>query len=238
MAKCGLLFGRYSKQQGTKFIRPPSAVLKEGINTDDYQDVKKSWKPIVDYIIEHDLTDIILVGHSFGGVPMAQVAIAQPKRIQQLIFHNAFVLKNGQCVMDTVSPQAREAFERLASSSSNNTTAISLEFWQAIFINDAPELAQETHVGLVVSPFRQLTDSVDQGNFFELEIPTSYLMATEDISLGPLGPEGYYKFAELLGEKCKLYRFPGSHEVMFSNPKLLAEKIYGSSYSSRSLNFC
>jgi pimeloyl-ACP methyl ester carboxylesterase len=58
---------------------------------------------IVDYIIDKDLTDIVLLGHSFGGTIIAKVAevigngfAGQRQRIKRLIFFNAFVLNDGE----------------------------------------------------------------------------------------------------------------------------------------------
>jgi pimeloyl-ACP methyl ester carboxylesterase len=47
---------------------------------------------IVDYIVSKDLTDVVLLGHSFGGTIIAKVAEAISDRIRRLIFLNAFVL--------------------------------------------------------------------------------------------------------------------------------------------------
>jgi len=41
---------------------------------------------IVDYIVSKDLTDIVLLGHSFAGTTTARVAEAIPDRIRRLIF--------------------------------------------------------------------------------------------------------------------------------------------------------
>ncbi|MDV2994894.1 MAG: hypothetical protein N4J56_004548 [Chroococcidiopsis sp. SAG 2025] len=51
---------------------------------------------IVDYIVGKDLTDIVLLGHSFAGTIIAKVAEAIPARIRRLIFFDAFVLNDGE----------------------------------------------------------------------------------------------------------------------------------------------
>lgn len=59
---------------------------------------------IVDYIVDKDLTDIVLLGHSFGGTVIAKVAEAisggvppsQRQRIRRLIFFAAPVLNDGE----------------------------------------------------------------------------------------------------------------------------------------------
>ena len=55
---------------------------------------------VVDYVIEKDLKDFVLVGHSYGGSIIQKVTEHIPERISRLVFQNAFVLKDGQCLLD------------------------------------------------------------------------------------------------------------------------------------------
>lgn len=59
---------------------------------------------IVDFIVSRNLTDVVLVGHSFGGTIIAKVAEAIPDRLRRLVFWNAFVLRDGHCLNDEVPP--------------------------------------------------------------------------------------------------------------------------------------
>src|SRR5262245_22022665 len=47
-----------------------------------------------------DLTDIILVGHSYGGMVVAGVADVLPERIAHLVFLDAFQPADGQSLYD------------------------------------------------------------------------------------------------------------------------------------------
>lgn len=47
-----------------------------------------------------DLTDVVLVGHSYGGMVATGVADRFPERIERLIYVDAFVPRNGQCLFD------------------------------------------------------------------------------------------------------------------------------------------
>src|SRR6185295_11413387 len=47
-----------------------------------------------------DLTDVILVGHSYGGMVVTGVADKMPERIQHLILLDAFQPVNGQSLRD------------------------------------------------------------------------------------------------------------------------------------------
>ncbi|TJW92482.1 alpha/beta hydrolase, partial [Neisseria gonorrhoeae] len=57
---------------------------------------------ICDYFTEQDITDAILMGHSYGGMVITGVADRIPTRIRRLIYWNAFVPNNGECLNDMV----------------------------------------------------------------------------------------------------------------------------------------
>jgi len=49
---------------------------------------------------EHDLRDVLLVGHSGGGVTMQAVAAAEPERVRRLVFLCAAIPRNGHSLLD------------------------------------------------------------------------------------------------------------------------------------------
>jgi pimeloyl-ACP methyl ester carboxylesterase len=59
-----------------------------------------------------ELSDVILVGHSYGGCVISGAADRAPDRIGALVYLDAFVLESGQCLNDTIPPDVRR--ERIA----------------------------------------------------------------------------------------------------------------------------
>ena len=57
---------------------------------------------VVNLIRWEELNDIVLCGHSYGGMVVTGVADRIPQRIRSLVFLDAFVPENGQCIMDFV----------------------------------------------------------------------------------------------------------------------------------------
>jgi pimeloyl-ACP methyl ester carboxylesterase len=51
-----------------------------------------------------DLADIMLVGHSYGGMVATGVANRLPGRIANLVYLDAFVPRDGECVYDLLPP--------------------------------------------------------------------------------------------------------------------------------------
>ena len=80
-------------------------------------------RSIVDHIVDSDLEDVVLVGHSFGGTVIARVAGEIPERIRRLVFWNAFVPEDGNALTDEIPPHYQELFESLANASGDNTVA-------------------------------------------------------------------------------------------------------------------
>jgi pimeloyl-ACP methyl ester carboxylesterase len=61
-----------------------------------------------------DLRDIVLIGHSYGGMVATGVADRANNRISQLVYMDAFVPRDGQALVDLVSPAARGRMQESA----------------------------------------------------------------------------------------------------------------------------
>ena len=70
---------------------------------------------LVQVIQTEELNDVILVGHSFGGIPITGVADRIPERLAHLVYFDAIVLQSGQNAF-SVYPQA-DADARIAAAS-------------------------------------------------------------------------------------------------------------------------
>jgi pimeloyl-ACP methyl ester carboxylesterase len=181
---------------------------------------------IVDYIVDKDLTDIVLLGHSFGGTAIAKAAEAISDRIKRLIFFTAFVLNDGESLTDLFPPDSQALFDQLVRQSDDRTVMLPFDIWREAFINDADlELAKSSYAQLSPEPYQPWIDKLDLKQFYSLPIPKSYLYCTEDNVL-PQGEQwGWHpRMSNRLG-LFRLVQMPGSHEVIFSNPIGLAEKI-------------
>lgn len=54
-----------------------------------------------------DLHNVVLIGHSYGGMVATGVADRAPERLAQLVYVDAFVPRDGQCLLDLNPPQHR-----------------------------------------------------------------------------------------------------------------------------------
>ncbi|WP_326835341.1 alpha/beta fold hydrolase [Amycolatopsis rhabdoformis] len=182
---------------------------------------------ITQYLDEHSLGDFVLVGHSFGGSVIARVAERLPDRVRRLVFLNAFVPVNGTSVLDNTPPAYQELFPQLAAQTTDDTVMLPFEVWREAFIGDADlARAEETYRLLTPEPLGPTVEKLDLTKFYSLtHIPRSYVLCGEDAALPPGDPDhGYLANARRLGV-FRLVTLDGSHEVMFTNPALLATKL-------------
>jgi pimeloyl-ACP methyl ester carboxylesterase len=182
----------------------------------------------VSYIQEQGLEDVILVGHSFGGSVIQKVVEQIPSLIERTVFLDALIVKDGHCVFDELPAEYVTLFNDLARASSDNTMLIPWEVWRDNFIQDAPESrARSLWEQLSPEPNQVNLDRLDLKRFYSLAIPRSFIYCRQDKAL----PSGYFhpRMSSRLGE-FKLLEMDGSHEVMFTRPEELADKIIEASF--------
>ena len=66
---------------------------------------------IVNMLAAEDLHDVVLAGHSYGGVVITGVAEQAPERLAHLIYMDAFVPQDGESLLDVLQPEARRMTE-------------------------------------------------------------------------------------------------------------------------------
>jgi len=178
---------------------------------------------VVAYVQQHCLKDMILVGHSFGGTIVQKVAEVLPDRIRSMVFIDALIIEDGHCVFDALPSEYAALFNDLATASSDNTMLIPWQIWRDNFIQDAPEpLARSLWEQLSPEPNQVNSDLLDLKRFYSLSIPSSFICCRQDKAL----PQGYFhpRMSSRLGE-FRLVEMDGSHEVMFTRPEELADRI-------------
>ena len=171
----------------------------------------------------HELEDVILVGHSFGGSVIQKVAELVPDRIARTVFLDALILADNDCVFDNLPPDYVAAFNALAGASSANTMLIPWEIWRDNFIQDAPEtVARSFWEQLSPEPNQVNLDKLDLKRFYSLAIPKSFIYCRQDKAL----PPGCFhpRMSSRLGA-FKLLEMDGSHEACFTRPAELADKL-------------
>jgi pimeloyl-ACP methyl ester carboxylesterase len=81
---------------------------------DPSNDLETHIRDVLAVIKYEDLRDIVLIGHSYGGMVATGVAGRARDRISRLIYLDAFVPRDGQALFDLIAPEGRLAMEASA----------------------------------------------------------------------------------------------------------------------------
>lgn len=75
-------------------------------------------RDLVNHLVYEDLTDVVLVGHSFGGNAISGAAERVPERIGELVYLDSMVIQGGETPFDHLPPERVAERVRLAEESS------------------------------------------------------------------------------------------------------------------------
>ncbi len=178
----------------------------------------------VHFIEQRQLTDVRLVGHSYGGMVISGVADRIANRLKRLVYVNAFVPLPGECLNDMVPPHYVGMFDAIAAAH-HNSVMLPFEIWREAFINDADlDLAQSSYARLNAHPYATFTDKINLARpLAEVALGKSYVNCQQDTAL-PHSMTWHPRLSERLG-LFRLVECPGSHEIWFSDPAQIAKAI-------------
>ena len=115
---------------------------------------------VVNLILFEDLHDIILVGHSYGGMVVTGVADSLPDRIRKLIYLDAFVPENGESLA-SIQPNRSDWIKQMTKDG---------------FVVPSWVPATKLPPKDVPHPLKTLTDTIILRNSLRLSIPTAYIL--------------------------------------------------------------
>ncbi|MBU3060269.1 alpha/beta hydrolase [Nocardia sp. NEAU-G5] len=179
------------------------------------------------YLHDHDLSDVVLVGHSIGGAYIAQTAVQALPRIKRLVFLSAFVPAAGHTLADEFPP-ADAAFFDMTDPAQGFLLPFPVIRERAC--NDMDSAAATAiYAQMSPIPVRYFTDKLDLETFHELvgsgRLQASYVNPVSDFALPPGEYASFPRFAQRLGPLARILQIPGSHYVMFSRPAELADTL-------------
>ena len=114
---------------------------------------------LADFIEAQQLTDVVLVGHSYGGMLITAIADRMMERVRRLVYWNAFVPNDGQALNDLVPAHYVEMFKSLVAADGSITLPFAV--WREAFINDASlALAEQAYAQLNPHPWGTFTEAL------------------------------------------------------------------------------
>ena len=162
---------------------------------------------------------VIVVGHSAAGVIMQAAAPKAADKVAALVFHNAFLLGDGQSMIESVPPDIAKQFHAAAAASPDNSLPVNEGFIRHVLMAGASEeMIKRVLAELVPQPFGYYTHKITTGPFAAMGKPRYLLLATGDESLPQAAWRG---MAQAMGDHT-VVEIPGGHEVLYTNPKAVA----------------
>ena len=169
-----------------------------------------------------DLTDVVLVGHSMGGVVVPRVAEAVPERLSEVVWLAGVVARDGQDLREAVGSDPNPWIERAVTTGDDGTAHTDPDLILDAIIQDAtPEQRRFVRERHLQYPPHALVEPGRLSAFLALGLPTGYVRAVDDRML----PEGVCRrfAAELPGSWYA--EVPGGHDCMLTQPEAVADVL-------------
>lgn len=135
---------------------------------------------LVRTIESEELEDVILVGHSFGGVPITGVADRIPERIAHLVYFDSIVLESGK---DSFSNYPKEEAEARIAAAGKATGGLAVPVPNPLppvwgLVEGTPEYAWATRQ-LTPHPLGSYTTALNLKNPIGNGLPKTYIHCTK-----------------------------------------------------------
>jgi len=168
---------------------------------------------VVSMLEMDDLDDVVLVGHSYGGMVICGAAEHAPRRIRRLVYLDALVPKHGQSGFDLNSPQFREKLEEEAREKGDGYKIMPLVDILGINNSDDLEWVRARLRPQPIGTFRQPVDAPT----FASRIPSTFILCKQ------------FGFAAT-AERCRRSGWPVleidcGHDAMIVRPWELSELL-------------
>lgn len=174
---------------------------------------------VVDVFEQNDLSDVILVGHSFGGLSLIGAADRVPQRIRQLVFLDAMVLSDGESAFSGLPAEVVAKRTKLALDTSNGLS-IPPPSARALGVSD-PEQAAFIERHCTPHPFRTFTDPMVVKGAPGGVLPKAYIQCVDPVYAPLQGSRDFVK-----AQKDWAWdEIATGHDAMVSAPAALADKL-------------
>lgn len=174
---------------------------------------------VVNVLEYEDLTNVILVGHSFGGLPITGAADRAPQRIRQLVYLDAVVLDHGESALSRLPPDLAAARIRLAKETSDGLT-IPVPPASAFGVTEPAQVALlERHC--TPHPLRAFTSQMVLKGPIGGDIPKTYIQCTDPVYV-PLQSSRDFVQAR---QGWTWDEIATGHDAMVSAPQALADRL-------------
>jgi pimeloyl-ACP methyl ester carboxylesterase len=172
-------------------------------------------KDVSNMLFCEDLSEVVLVGHSYGGMVITGVAAKEPKRLAQLVYFDAYLPLEEENEIALWPPDQKERYSADVASGIRFRPPLQSSM---LGITD-PKMAKWVQERLPPHPYSTYEDPPASSTPESASIPRTYIHCT----LGPLSSwmEPFAARAHKL--KWNVHTMAVGHDVMITHPNELAE---------------
>jgi len=179
---------------------------------------------VVSEILDLDLTDVVLVGHSLAGITLPGVAARVSGRLRRLVFVSCAIPAHGVSVadvLDTLSPAVAEVAAKIGDDVVGSDGTLHPDLAAAMFCNDMDETQRAfTLARLVPESMGVISEPTDLDGLRQ-PIPRTYVRLLQDASLDLAAQD---RMAANLGD-VQIVDVDAGHLAMISRPVELARVL-------------
>src|SRR5215470_9787267 len=183
---------------------------------------------IVNLIEFEGLGDVVLVGHSGGGLPVTGVSDRIPRRLAKVVYVESGELPAGAAQLGVYPPEGRAEIERQVESLGDGWR-LPLPSWESLErsgaslegLGDAERSAMRERA--VPQPAATMTQALQLSNPARRDVPRALMACSFPLAMvRQLASDGVPMFAALAEPGWELLELPTGHWPMFCRPVDLA----------------
>lgn len=167
-----------------------------------------------------DLTDVVLVGHSMGGIIVPRVAEVVADRLRRVVWLAAAVTADGETMLEAV-PQSPWIARAVTLGPDGSARTDPDRILDAIIQDATPAQRRFVRERHLPYPHHALVEPGRLSSFLALGLPTGFVMAADDRTIEPSVAR---RFAERL-PGSRWAEVPGSHDCMVTRPGEVAAAL-------------
>lgn len=172
-------------------------------------------KDVTNLLFYEDLSEVVLVGHSYGGMVITGVAATEPQRLAQLIYLDAYLPLEGENEIALWPTDQNEKYRTDLASGARFRQPMASSM---LGITD-PKMSKWVQERLTPHPYSTYEDPPASGTPESASIPRTYIHCT----LGPFSSwmEPFAARARKL--EWNVHTMATGHDIMITHPNELAE---------------
>ena len=188
-----------------------SHLMSKSITLDTFVD------DIANVLLWEDLHDVVLVGHSFGGIAVTGVADRMPERISRLIYLDVVILESGETLFGQLPPDVVQA--RMKAAEPSGGVSIEPPPPGAFGVHDAQQ-CEWLVARLTSHPLGTYTSALTLAHPVANGVPAVYVQCTD-----PVFPSLQSTRDWVMANGMKTLQLHTAHDAMITAPELLTDLL-------------